>query len=180
MKNLLRSTLIFSFSIFLWGCPYESFYAIDTEPREYIDESLIGKWAAFVPRPAYENEYLESPVKLIFEKKNDMEYEVAVTGYIDDLRKTRLIENDTIRGSAFISVIDGRQFLNTHIRGKYYIAEIKKDSSNISILMLAENFTSKFIKSSEALRNAISVHYKTKPEPAYDEWFVAKNLQRVN
>ena len=33
---------------------------------------------------------------------------------------------------------------------------------------------------SAELRNAISVHYKTKPEPVYDDWFVARNLQKVN
>ena len=180
MKNLLYSALSFLLCIFLWGCPYESFYAIDTAPQQYIDEGLIGKWAAFVQRPSFENEYIESPVKIIFDKKNDMEYDVAITGYIDDLKKYKVIENDTIHGVAFISVIDGRQFLNTNIKGKFYIAEIKRDSNSISLLTLAEKFTSKFVKNSEGLRNAIKVHYITKPEPAYDEWFVAKNLQKVN
>ena len=180
MKNLMQTIFLLSLAITLWGCPYESFYAIDTQPQQYVDESLIGKWAAFVQRPSYENEYIESPVKLIFEKKNDMEYDVAITGYIDDLKKYKVIENDTIKGTAFISVIDGRQFLNTNIKGKYYITEIKRDKESISLLTLAERFTAKFIKSSEALRNAIGVHYKTKPEPAYDDWFVAKNLQKVN
>jgi hypothetical protein len=180
MKNLFYTALTFSLCIVLWGCPYESFYAIDTAPQQNIDEGLIGKWAAFVTRPSVENEFIESPVKIIFEKKSDMEYDVAITGYIDDLKKYRVIEHDTIKGTAFISVIDSRQFLNTFIKGKYYIAEIRRQDSSFSLLTLAEKFTSKFVKNSESLRNAISVHYKTKAQPSYDDWFVAKNLQKVN
>lgn len=180
VKIVSHIVLLFSLSVMLCGCPYESFYSIDAQPQQFIDEGLVGKWASFVQRPSYENEYTESPVKIIFEKKSDMEYDVAITGYIDELRKFRVVENDTIHGTAFISLIDGRQFLNTSIRGKYYVAEIKRTDNSISLLSLAENFTSKFVKSSEALRNAISVHYRTKPEPAYDDWFVAKNLQKVN
>lgn len=180
MKNLLYTLLSFSCCIVLWGCPYESFYAIDKEPQQYIDEGLVGKWACFVARPSFENEYTESPVKLIFDRRSDMEYNIALTGYIDELRKFKVVENDTIRGTGFISLIDGRQFLNTLIRGKYYIAEIKRTNESISLLTLKENFTSKFVKSSSDLRNAVQVHYKTKPEPAYDDWFVAKNLQKVN
>ncbi len=180
MKNLLYTTLTFSLCIILWGCPYESFYAIDKEPQQYIDEGLVGKWASFVARPSFENEYTESPVKIIFEKKSDMEYNISITGYIDELRKFKVVENDTIHGTGFISLIDSRQFLNTQIRGKYYLAEIKRNDSSFSLLTLKENFTSKFIKNSADLRNALMVHYKTKPEPAYDDWFVAKNLQKVN
>lgn len=180
MKSLYYTAFTFLLCIVLWGCPYESFYAIDTQPQQYIDEGLLGKWAAFIPRPSFENEYTESPVKIIFDKRNDMEYDVAITGYIDELKKFRVIENDTIKGTAFISMIDSRQFLNTFIKGKYYIAEIKRENNSISLLTLAEKFTSKFVKNSEDLRNAISVHYKTKPEPVYDDWFVAKNLQKVN
>lgn len=180
MKNLLHTLLAFSLSMVLCGCPYESFYAIDAAPQQYIDEGLLGKWASFVARPSFENEYIESPVKIILDKRSDMEYNIAVTGYIDELRKFKVVENDTIRGIGFISVIDGRQFLNTLVRGKYYIAEIKRNDTSFSLLTLRENFTSKFVKNCTDLRNAINVHYKTKPEPAYDDWFVAKNLQKVN
>ena len=180
MKSLLHTALSFLLCIVLWGCPYESPYAVDKESQQNIDEELLGKWAAFVARPSVENEYTESPVKIIFEKRTDMEYDVAITGYIEELKKYRVIENDTIRGTAFISTVDGREFLNTLIKGKYYIAEVRKDKISFSLLTLAEKFTSKFVKNSAELRNAISVHYKTKPEPVYDDWFVARNLQKVN
>ena len=178
--NLANTTLLISLCILLWGCPYESPYAIDTEAQQPIDEYLLGKWAAMIPRPSDDRHYREEPVKIIFEKRTDMEYDVAITGYIEELRRSRLITNDTIKGTAFLSVIDSRQFLNTFIHGKVYIAEVKQKDNTLDILTLAEQFTSKFVKNSDALRNAISVHYKTRSAPVYDDWFVAKNLQRVN
>lgn len=180
MKTLLYTTLSLSLCIVLWGCPYDSPYGIDAEPQQYIDEALLGKWAAFVQRPSFENEYTESPVKIIFDKKTDREYGVYITGYIDELKRFRVIDNDTIKGSAYLSVVDQRQFLNTFIKGKMYIAEIKRDDHSLSILTLAEQFTNKYIKSSKELRLAVSVHYKSRVVPKYDEWFVAKNLQKVN
>ncbi len=180
MKTLRCTVLLFSLCILLWGCPYESPYGIDPEPQQYIDEELLGKWAAYVPRPTYESEYAESAVKIIFDKKSDMEYDVAITGYIDELKKYRVIENDSIKGTGFISIVDTREFLNVFIKGRMYIAEVKKENGSLSILTLAESFTNKFVKNCTVLRNAISVHYKTKPEPTYDDWFVAKNLKRVN
>lgn len=179
MKNLLHISLLLLCCLLLWGCPYESPYAIDTAPKEYIDEELLGKWAGFVTRPTVESEFSESPVKIIFEKRNDMEYDVAITGYIDELKKYRVIENDTIHATAFISIVDRRVFLNTFIKGKYYITEVKKGEKSFSLLTLAERFTNKYIKNSEQLRSAISVHYRTKPEPVYDDWFVVHNLQKV-
>jgi hypothetical protein len=180
MKRLFHTCLLFSSIIFLWGCPYGSPYAIDAEPQQYVDDEMLGKWAAFVQRPSYENEYTEQPVKVIFEKKSEMEYDIAITGYIDELKKFRACDGDTIKGTAFVSVIDGHQFLNAFINGRVYIAEIKKDSTSLNILALSEHFTSKFVKNSEQLRNALSYHYKTRPRPTYDDWFVAKNLQKVN
>lgn len=180
MKGFLHTIVIFSLSIVLCGCPYESPFGIDTESQQPIDEGLIGKWAAFVQRPSYENDYKESPVKIIFEKRSDLEYDVSITGYIDELKRYRVIENDTIKGTGYLSTVDGHEFLNTFIKGKTYIAEIKRENNSISILTLAEHFTNKYIKNSTELRNAISVHYKTRIEPLYDEWFVAKNLQKVN
>ncbi|MFT3682711.1 MAG: hypothetical protein QM791_20810 [Ferruginibacter sp.] len=180
MLKPARIFLFISVIFLLYGCPYHSPYSIDTEPQQYIDETLLGKWAAMVPRPSDDKHYREEPVKIIFDKKSDMEYDVAITGYIDELKPFRIISNDTIKATAFLSDVGGRQFLNTFIGGRYYVAEIKRESSGLSILMLAEQFTNKFVKNSGVLRNAIDVHYKTKSQPTYDDWFVAKGLQKVN
>lgn len=179
MKGLYL-TLLFFCCIILWGCPYESHYPIDKESQQPIDENLLGKWAAMVNRPAYDGDHREEPVKIIFEKRTDTEYDIAITGYLEDLNRRRLIKEDTIKGTAYLSIVDSKQFLNAFINGKIYIAEIKQRENDIDILTLSEHFTSKYIKSSEVLRNAISIHYKTRPVPSYDDWFIAKNLQKVN
>jgi hypothetical protein len=180
MKCKLYILILCCFCIVLCGCPYESPYAIDTEARQPIDESLLGKWAAIIPKPAPDGQFKEEPVSIIFQKRTDTEYDVTITGYLEELQKHHFITGDTIKGTAFLSVIDNRQFLNASIYGKVYIAEIKQKDNSLGILTLAEHFTSKFIKSSDALRNAIRVHYKTWSMPVYDDWFVAKNMQRVN
>lgn len=180
MKKPARLFLFLPAIIFLYGCPYHSPYSIDKDPQQYIDESLLGKWAAMVPRPAYEGHYREEPVKIIFDKKSDMEYDVSITGYINELKPFRVISNDTIKATAFLSVVGNRQFLNTLVNGHYLIAEVVKENNSLSIFVLSEQFTNKFVKSSEVLRTAVDVHYKTRARPAYDEWFVLKNLQKVN
>ena len=180
MKSLLHSALLILLCTILCGCPYDSPYSIDEEPRQPVDEDLLGKWATFVPRPSYENDYTESPVKIIFDKRTDMEYNVAITGYIYDLKRYRVSENDTIKGTAFLSLIDNRYFLNTFIKGKVYIAEVRKLGNSLDIMTLAEHFTSKYVKNSVGLRNAIGYHYKSRSRPMYDDWFVLKNLQKVN
>jgi hypothetical protein len=180
MKCRLYILLFPLCSILLFGCPYESSYPIDTEAQQPIDEALLGKWAAFIPKPSTDGHPREEAIKIIFEKRTDLEYDVAITGYIDELRRSRMITNDTIKGTAFLSIIDNRQFLNTFIFGKVYIAEVKLKDNTLDILTLAEHFTSKFVKNSNALRSAISVHYKTRSFPMYDDWFVVKKMQRVN
>jgi hypothetical protein len=169
-----------SLAAVLCGCPYESPYAIDDEPQQNIDENLVGKWAAFVPKPSDDKHFKEDPVKIIFSKRTDMEYDIAITGYIEELKPYRVIVNDTIKGTAFISSIGKTQFLNATIYGKVYIAELKQTANGFSIISLSEHFTAKYIKSSKALRSAIEFHYRSRPVPIYDDWFVLKNLQKVN
>lgn len=179
MKSLFPFILVFC-CLFLWGCPYESSYPIDKEVQQSIDENLIGKWAAMVNRPAYEGDHREEPIKIIFEKRTDSIYDIAITGYLDDLLRRKLINEDTIKGTAYLSIVEKRQFLNAFIKGKVYIAEVIQKENSMSILTISDHFTSKFIKNSESLRNALSTHYNTRPVPSYDEWFIATNLQKVN
>ncbi len=180
MKIQTGLLLLLLLSVILYGCPYQSPYGIDDEPEQYIDETLLGKWAVMSPRPSYENRYREAPVKIIFNQYTDKEYDMLITGYIDELRPYKVVVDDTIRARAFLSVVASRQFLNVFVAGRYYIAELQKEGSKISILTLAEQFTNKYVKNSMVLRKAIEVHYKTKPLPTYDDWFVLRNLQKVN
>ncbi|WP_301921259.1 hypothetical protein [Ferruginibacter sp.] len=180
MRKITILFLLPVISIVLWGCPYDSAYGIDETALENIDENLLGSWATFVSKPTYDQQHVEDPVKIIFSKNTDLEYNIAITGYIDELKPYHVITNDTIKGTAYISTVSGKQFLNSFIKGRMYIAEIKRDKNNISILCLAESFTVKFIKNSKELRKEIEFYYKVAATPRYDDFFVAKNLQKVN
>lgn len=181
MKQLSAFTLLLSLGTILTGCPYDSPYCIDPVPLLPIDESLLGKWTAFVEKPGDETHFREEPVTIIFEKRTEMEYEIAITGYIGELKRYNLITNDTIKGTAYLSEVSSRRFLNTTIHGKVYIAEIKKEKGQLfSLLPLAEVFTSKLIKNSSELRSAVGFHYKVRLKPGYDQQFSLKSLKRVN
>lgn len=180
MKKVLPVFLLLSLTFLLCGCPYDSPYNIDEAPLQNIDENLLGNWATYIKKSYDDLHSKEEPVKIIFEKRTDSEYDIIITGYIDELKAYHLIENDSIKGIAYLSAVSGKQFLNTYIHGKVYIAEVLKDGNKISILPLSEYFTSKLIKNSKELRTALEFHCKVKLTPAYDPFFSLKNLQKVN
>jgi hypothetical protein len=181
MRKILPLFLLITLTVFLCGCPYDSPFNLDEVPLQNIDENLLGEWSTFISRHGDEKHFREKErVKIIFEKRTDMDYDIAITGNIKELKPWHVITNDSIKGTAYLSTIAGKQFLNAYIHGKVYIAEVIKDSSTISILPLAEYFTSKLIKNSRELRTAVEFHYKMKLTPGYDPFFSLKNLQRVN
>ncbi len=180
MKQILSIISLLSLSVILCSCPYDSPYNLDPEPVQHIDESLLGKWATFVKKSGNAPGSKEDPIKVIISKRTDVDYDIAITGYIDELKPYHLVSNDSIKGTGYLSEVAGKQFLNAYIHGKVYIAEIKKDKSTISILPLSEYFTSKLIKNSKELRKAVEFHYRVKLKPAHDEMFCLKNLQKVN
>lgn len=180
MKSILSLSTLIILSIFLTACPYSSPYSLDTEPQQAIDETLIGKWATMVTKVIDDKHTKTEPVKIIFDKKDDMQYDVSIIGYADEFKRYKVVTNDTIKGTAFISTAVSKDFLNMTIAGRTYIAEIKKEGGKFSIYPLSDYFTNKLIKSSGALRNALEFHYKTRAVPRYDEDFLLRDLQRVN
>ncbi len=180
MRQFLRVILFFMVPVILCGCPYDSPYGIDKQATENIDESLLGRWSGLVSKPCNEGQYKEDTVTIIFSKNTDLEYNIAIIGFINELKPYHVITNDSIKGTAFISIAAKRQFLNAFIKGKMYIAEIKKDNNSLAIFCLAEHFTSKYIKSSLELRQAIEFHYKIAARPSYDDYFIVKKLQKID
>ena len=180
MRKVLPIFFLLTLTVFLCGCPYDSPYNIDEAPLQNIDESLLGKWATFIKKSSDDLHSAEEPVKVIFEKRTAMDYNIAITGYINELKPYHIVENDSIKGIAYLSAVGNKQFLNAYIHGKVYIAEVIKDGSKLSILPLSEYFTSKLIKNSKELRTAVEYHCKVKITPAHDPFFSLKNLQRVN
>lgn len=161
----------------LCGCPYSSAYKLDEQPTENIDESLLGKWAVFIKKPG---KYKEEPVKLNIEKKNDQEYSVSITGYIDEIKPYIIFADDSIKGTATLSTAVNKRFMNLFIKDRTYLVEVKMENGSLSLLPLSEHFTAKMIKSSAALRIALEFHYKTRLNPMYDDDFCLKDMIRVN
>jgi len=142
-----------------------------------IDSSLTGKWAAFITKP---NTNKQEPVKVIIDAQTETLYSFAITGYVDELKPHHLFTGDSIKGSAFLTTIANRSFLNVSIRDYQYLAEVEWHQGKLSLLPLAENFTNKLIKNSAELRTAVEYHCKVRFKPTYDEAFCLRNMVRVN
>jgi len=177
MKTICTIPLLLFLSILFCSCPYSSPYQLDDNPLIYVEDTLIGKWATFIKKPVSGK---EEPVKLILSKKNDTEYNIAFTGYLDELKPFKLVYKDSISGTAFMSTASGKQFLNITIKGTNYIAELKLKGGTLSLLPLVEHFTSKMILNNSELRNSVEFHYKTRVHALYDDDFCLKEMVKVN
>ena len=177
MKTLFTIPLLSFLIITLCSCPYSSPFKLDDAPGMYVEDQYLGKWATFVKQTRTEK---EEPVKLILSKKNDMEYNIAFTGYLDELQPFHVIKGDSIKGTAFMSYIGDKQLLNITILSKVYIAEIKLKDNKLSLLPLVEHFTSKMIFNNAILRKSVEVHYSTRVRPMYDDDFCLRDMVKVN
>ena len=177
MKGILYIAGLFFLSTMLCACPFSSPYKLDDEPSMYVEEVLLGKWATYVKRPDSDK---EEPVKVILSKKTDTEYDIVLIGFVKELRPLRIATADSVKGTAFMSTVGGKQFLNISIKSQTYIAELQLKDDKLSILPLVEHFTSKMIKDNSALRNSVEFHYKTRVHPMVDDDFSLKNMVRVN
>jgi hypothetical protein len=171
---------LFLFFPMLYGCPFRSPYAIDPQPMMAINPSLVGKWATLVTRVVNDKEFYTEPVKIIFTQRNEKEYDVFITGYINELKPFHVVDADTIRGTAYLSMIRQRVFLNAFIKSRFYMAELQEDRGQFSILPLQDGFTAKHCKSAADVRTAIGYHFATRVKPHYAEAFCLRRLQRVN
>jgi hypothetical protein len=168
---------LFALTVSLCSCPYSSSHGIDETPNIYVEDALIGSWSAQVKVPDSDK---SETIKMALSRKTDTEYNIVFTGYLDQLRPFRIVSSDSLAGSAFMSTVDGRQFLNIKIQSRTYIAELQLENEKLSLLPLAESFTNKMIFTSEALRNSVSFHYKSRVHPVYDGDFCLRGMVRSN
>jgi hypothetical protein len=177
MKKLFEISLLFFLSVTLCGCPYSSAYYLDETPNIYVEDALVGKWIAFVKKP---NSNREEAIYLTLSKKTDTEYNISFGGNIEELRPYKSITADTLAGTAFMSTVGDHQFFNININSRVYIAELDFKADKLSLLPLAESFTSKMIFTSQALRKSVEVHYKTRVHPTLDTEFCLRDMVKVN
>ncbi len=178
MKRIIHFFLFACLFIILWGCPYDSPFGLDEEAQQPIDEKLLGTWGGVIIKPANDGDYKQDSLKIIFERFTDKEYNISITGNLQELKPFHVVTKDSIHGTAFISSAEGKVFLNAFIKSKMYVAEISLGTNGLSLFCLSEHFTGKYIKNSAELRKAISFHYRVSASPAYDDFFVIRNLQK--
>jgi hypothetical protein len=177
MKKLFEISLLFFLSVSLCSCPYSSAYNLDDTPNIYVEDALIGKWSTFVKRP---NSSRQDPLMLTLSKKTDTEYNIAFTGYLEDFRPLNIVSSDSINGTAFMSTVGGNQFLNININSRIFIAELILKNDNLTLLPLSDHFTNKMIFNSQALRNSVDIHYKTRVHPVLDDDFCLRDMVKMN
>lgn len=175
-KDIFYSIIFFAVILILYACPFSSPYKLDKDASIPVDETLLGKWSAIIA----DKKSNAQPVKVILSRKNDTEYNIDFTGYLNDLRPYKVVRNDSIKGSAYMSTVANRQFFNIEIKGQIFIAALIYRNDTLSLMPLADGFTAKYIKSDSQLRNAVEVHVRNWEYPRFDEQFSLKNMVRVN
>ncbi len=177
MKFFIRLISAASACMLLYACPYSSTHVLDETPGIYVEDDLLGNWATFVKKPVSGK---QEPVKVILSRKNDTEYNISFTGSLNELKPFRVIDKDSINGTAFMSTVGGKQFFNITIKDNIYIAEVILKNGLLSLMPLSEHFTAKMIMTNTDLRNSIAVHYKTRVIPLYDDDFCLRQMVKVN
>ena len=176
MKKLFEISLLFFLSVSLCSCPYSSAYNLDQTPTIYVEDALLGKWTALIKKPGSNQEDL---IYVKLDKKTDTEYNISFSGNLDELRPYKRVTSDSLTGTAFMSTINENQFLNISINSRIYIAQLIMKDNKLSLLPLAEHFTAKMIFNSQALRNCVDIHYKTRVHPTLDDEFCLRDMVKV-
>ena len=167
MKKLFEISLLFFLCLTLCACPYSSAYYLDETSGMNVQDALLGKWTTYMKKPGSSG---EEEIYLSLSKKTDTEYHISITGNL----------SDSLTGTAFMSLVDNRQFLNININSRIYIAELKLKDDKLSLLPLAENFTGKMVRNTADLRKSVEVHYKTRVHPLLDDDFCLRNMVKLN
>lgn len=177
MKKLSEISILFFLCVTLCACPYSSAYYLDETSGMNVEDALLGKWTTLMKKPGASR---EEEIYLTLSKKTETEYNISITGNLNELRPYRVLISDSLTGTAFMSLVDDRQFFNININSRVYIAELKLKDDKLSLLPLAESFTAKMVRNSAALRKSVEVHYKTRVHPLLDNDFCLHNMTKLN
>ncbi|HAO46208.1 MAG TPA: hypothetical protein PLZ45_01655 [Ferruginibacter sp.] len=177
MRKVFEISLLFLLPVILCSCPYSSPYTLDEQPGIYVEDALLGNWTALISKQSGSRQEV---VYMSLGRRSDTEYDIAFTGDLNSLRRYNVIKSDSVKGTAFMSTVGGRQFLNINLNARVYIAELQLKNDRLSLLPLVEHFTSKMIMSNEALRNSVDFHYKTRVHPMLDDDFCLKDMVKSN
>ena len=177
MKKLSEILLLFFLSVSLCSCPFSSAYYLDETSAMNVEDALLGKWTTLVKKPGSSH---EEEIHLILSKRTETEYNISITGSLDELRPYRVLISDSLNGTAFMSTVDNRRFFNININSRVYIAELIMKDDKLSLLPLAESFTAKMVRNAFDLRKSVEIHYKTRVHPLLDDEFCLRNMTKLN
>lgn len=177
MKKIFEIFCLFVLCMVLCGCPYSSAYYLDETPGIYVEDRLLGKWLAYVHAPGSTT---EEALYLSLGKKTDTEYNISFSANFEQLLPVKIPDSDSLSGSAFMSTVNNRKFLNIRLGARVYIAEMTLIDDKLSLLPLAEHFTGKMIFNSQELRASVYVHYKTRVHPILDDDFCLRDMIKIN
>jgi hypothetical protein len=176
LKKFSYYLIAFTVSLSLYACPFSSVYKLDNESTIPVNDALLGNWITMVQ----DDLGIQRPVRITLAKRTDLEYDLILTGKFNDLKAFNVVQKDSIKAIVFMSIVNNRQFLNIEIKGQTYIVELIFKNNLISLLPLADGFTSKYIKSGSQLRKALEFYLRTRVSPRYDEQFCLKEMVKLN
>lgn len=190
LRHIIKCLFLLLYIFVLQGCPYTTTCVIDTNPQNQVNETYLGNWQGEMLDENGE----KRTVKLDINKIDDYYYELLFHGKFFSKSKTKKSlfsffrkkkkqiypSEDTIRCSAYASYVTEREVFNVNVQGINYIAEISFKEDKISLLPIAEGFSSKVILSDFELREALEFHYKSHLFPSYDEPFCLRNMSKRN
>jgi hypothetical protein len=176
--NILRLLILTGVVFLFTACPYSTFLQLDNEPQNPVQPAFFGVWKG-VSRHEITGKLTQ--VELHISEEDDFHYKLDLIGYLGRVDRKRRPLLDTISAKAFLSNLDNRSFLNVKLEGQTYLVELQYDSKDeLSLLPMAEEFTSYCIRNNEDLKAVLENHLKTRKQPTYDETFCLRNMKRVS
>jgi hypothetical protein len=164
--------------VMLTGCPYSTFRQLDEQPQFPTQPIFLGVWNG---TSINESSGKRTAVELHISGQDEFHYGLKFIGFFGKVDRKKRPLLDTVQATAFMSQVDQRNILNIKSDGRTFLVVFEYDEKDqISLLPLAEQFTSFFIQNNADLRKAVSNHFKTRLFPAFDETFCLRNMRRVS
>jgi len=168
MHKLFAPVMLLAICFLCYGCPFGSPYALEEQPKEKVQEKLLGQWIKF-------NEQDSTAIVLNISKKSDLEYRINIRGDLRKLIPTWAPGTDSIALTGFTSTVDGHKFFNILSQGQYYLVKMLLDDEILYLLPLSDKFTNSIIRNNQALKEMVSTHLKSN-FPMYDDITTARGL----
>jgi hypothetical protein len=178
LKNTWLMLMMILIVFFFTACPFSTFRQLDDTPQIQVNPTLFGTWSG-----SAQNEVTgkRTQIELRISGEDDYHYKLTFIGFLGRTDRKRRPLLDTLNAKAFMSALEERNFLNVKVDGRTYLVELKHDQKDeLTLLPLAEQFTSFGIRTNEDLKKVVINHFKTRLDPLYDKSFCLRGMKRVS